>query len=133
MKKLTYLFLALIIVACSSDSENDNNNNNPNESELLVSSISYNLLDNSNYEYVENFSYDGNKIVEMNRSGYYNGSFISVGLNLYMLIIKSRELIIILTTIYHLKIFSHMTLKGDWLPQNFAITQIMNLVMIRSL
>lgn len=77
MKKLIYLFLALIIVACSSDSENDNNNNNPNESELLVSSISYNDMEISDYEYVENFTYDGNKIVEMNRSVYYNGSFSS--------------------------------------------------------
>ena len=77
MKKLIYLFLALIIVACSSDSENDNNNNNPNESELLVSSIRHNDIENSDYEYVENYTYDGNKIVEMNRSVYYNGSIIS--------------------------------------------------------
>jgi hypothetical protein len=34
-------------------------------------------LENSDYEYVENFTYDGNKIVETNRSVYYNGSFSS--------------------------------------------------------
>ena len=83
MKKIIYTFLGVLVFACGSDSENDNNNdgnnnnNNPNESELLVSSISYNDMENSDYEYVENFTYDGNKIVEMNRSVYYNGSFSS--------------------------------------------------------
>ena len=83
MKKIIYIFLGVLVFACGSDSENDNNNdgnnnnNNPNESELLVSSISYNDMENSDYEYVENFTYDGNKIVETNRSVYYNGSFSS--------------------------------------------------------
>ena len=83
MKKVIYTFLGVLVFACSSDSESDNNNdgnnnnNNPNESELLVSSITHSDMENSNYEYVENFTYDGNKIVEMNRSVYYNGSFSS--------------------------------------------------------
>ena len=83
MKKVIYTFLGVLVFACSSDSESDNNNdgnnnnNNPNESELLVSSITHSDMENSNYEYVENFTYDGNKIVEMNSSVYYNGSFSS--------------------------------------------------------
>ena len=83
MKKIIYTFLGVLVFACGSDSENNNNNdgnnnnNNPNGSELLVSSISYNDMENSDYEYVENFTYDGNKIVEINRSVYYNGSLNS--------------------------------------------------------
>ena len=83
MKKVIYTFLGVLVFACSSDSESDNNNdgnnnnNNPNESELLVSSITHSDMENSNYEYVENFTYDGNKIVEINNSVYYNGNFSS--------------------------------------------------------
>ena len=57
MRKLIYLFLALIIVACNSDDSTSADNNN---SSLLVSKIIEESLDQENYsEY--NFSYNGNK------------------------------------------------------------------------
>ena len=74
MKKTIYFLFLITLLSCSK-SDDSNNNNNPNDLELLVSSISYSDTDNSDYKYVESFTYDGNKIVEMKRSVYYNGNF----------------------------------------------------------
>ena len=74
MKKTIYFLFLITLLSCSK-SDDSNNNNNPNDLELLVSSISYSDIDNSDYAYVESFTYDGNKIVEMKRSVYYNGNF----------------------------------------------------------
>jgi hypothetical protein len=74
MKKTIYFLFLITLLSCSK-SDDSNNNNNPNDLELLVSSISYSDTDNSDYKYVENFTYDGNKIIEMKRSVYYNGNF----------------------------------------------------------
>ena len=75
MRKLIYLFLALIIVACNSDDSTSDDNNN---SSLLVSKIIEESLDQENYsEY--NFSYNGNKLnqVIINRYGSPNNSGVS--------------------------------------------------------
>ena len=76
MKKTIYFLFLITLLSCSK-SDDSNNNNNPNDLELLVSSISYSDMENSDYEYAESFTYDGNKIVEMNRSVYYKGNFSS--------------------------------------------------------
>jgi hypothetical protein len=83
MKKFANIFLiTLLIFSCSSDSDNEdnnnnNNNNNNNEVALFPSQISYNDIESSQYTYQEDFTYDGNKIVEKLRSSFNNGSLQS--------------------------------------------------------
>tara|TARA_B100001059_G_C17736047_1_gene528910 strand:+ start:111 stop:953 length:843 start_codon:yes stop_codon:yes gene_type:complete len=82
MKKFTSIFLiTLLIFSCSSESDsdsdnnnNDNNNNNNNEVALFPSQISYNDIEVSEYTYQEDFTYEGDKIVQILRSSFYNGS-----------------------------------------------------------
>lgn len=81
MKKFINIFLfALLIFSCSSDSDSDNNNNNNNNNNqvaLFPSQISYNDIESSQYTYQEDFTYDGDKIVEKLRSSFNNGSLQS--------------------------------------------------------
>ncbi len=76
MKLNTYLFILIFtILACSNESADDGNNNNGNfESDgVLISSIT-SSEQNSDYQYVSYFTYDGTKIVSRTDTSYYNGS-----------------------------------------------------------
>ena len=66
MKKLTYLFLALLIVACSSDdsSSNDNNDNNNTINTLLVVKRT---RDTDTYQREYNYTYAGTQIISQIR------------------------------------------------------------------
>ena len=73
--KIYTLIFSLLIFSCSSNSDDNNdvfNDNNTNA--LLVSKITYNDSESSDYSYEENFTYDENKIVERLRTTYANGS-----------------------------------------------------------
>ena len=65
MRLNTYLFILIFtILACSNESADDGNNNNGNvESDgVLISSIT-SSGQNSEYQYVSHYTYDGTKIV----------------------------------------------------------------------
>jgi hypothetical protein len=70
MKKLLYLFLTVLIVACSGEDGGSNNDDN-NEPNLLVSSINYIYSgDEGEGNYLETYTYDGNKIIERRTISY---------------------------------------------------------------
>jgi hypothetical protein len=76
MKKLIYLFLALIIVACSSDDSNNSNNGCPINFECSTATANDFLnLDGVNEEYQSNVSQFGEPIsdglYQNNDDGYY--------------------------------------------------------------
>ena len=75
--KIYTLILSFFIFSCSSNSDDNNDNNdgsdNNNTNALLVSKITYNDSESSDYSYEENFTYDENKIVEILKTSHYNG------------------------------------------------------------
>lgn len=91
MKKLIHLFCVLALFACSdepTDSNSNDNGDNGDSSTMLVSKINTtdaeNDLIDEDYAYEDSYTYDGNKIVEINTKVYYNGELHSTRRNEYI-------------------------------------------------
>ena len=77
-RKIYTLIFSFFIISCSSNSDDNNDlpdNNSTNA--LLVSKITYNYSETPDYSYEEEFTYDGNKISEILKITYSNGSVLS--------------------------------------------------------